>query len=74
MGGNLMKVSKVDKHTAGINLWDIAEQYKQFRSDLSDKDAFRLAMLGNPDLAETYLGCEVRRDAVDEVKRYLLNG
>ena len=52
----------------------MAEQYKQFRSDLSDKDAFKLALLGNPDLAETYLGREVRRDAIDEVKRYLLKG
>ena len=69
-----MKVVTINRHTAGIRLWDIAETYKQYRSDLNDKDAFKLAMLSNPELAETYLGCEVRRDAVDEVRQFLVNG
>lgn len=59
------------KHKAGIELWNIAEEYKQFRSDLSDKEALKLAMLGNPNLAESYLGCPVRWDAVDEVRKFL---
>jgi len=66
-----MRVTARQKHKAGIDLFRIAEEYKQFRSDLTDKEALKLAMLGNPDLAESYLGCPVRRDAVDEVRKFL---
>jgi hypothetical protein len=66
-----MRVTAGQKHKAGIDLFMIAEEYKQFRSDLTDKEALKLAMLGNPDLAESYLGCPVRRDAVDEVRKFL---
>jgi hypothetical protein len=68
-----MSVSALQKREAGIELSRIAEVYKQFRSDLSDKEALKLAMLGNPDLAEPYLGCPVRWDAVDEVRKFLTN-
>ena len=51
-----MRVSALQKREAVIELWNIAEVYKQFRSDLTDKQALKLAMLGNPDLAESYLG------------------
>jgi len=66
-----MRVNAEQRHKAGIELWNIAEQYKQFRPDLNDKTAFKLAMLGNPEVAESYLGCAVRRDAVDEVRKFL---
>jgi hypothetical protein len=58
-------------HRAGIELLQIAEQYKQYRTDLKDKEALKLAMLGNPDLAEDYLGYPVRHDAVNDVIKYL---
>ena len=41
-----------------------------FDQILTDKKALKLAMLGNPDLAEPYLGCPVRWDAVDEVRKF----
>ena len=66
-----MQVSVKQSQQAGIQLLDIAEQYKEFRPELNDKQALKLAMIGNPDLAEIYLGCAVRRDAVDEVRRFL---
>jgi hypothetical protein len=66
-----MRVREEQRHKAGIELCNIADQYKQFRSDLTDKEALKLAMLGNPDLAESYLGCPVRQDAVDEVRKFL---
>jgi hypothetical protein len=66
-----MRIRAEQRHKAGIELWSIADQYKEFRSDLTDKEALKLAMLGNPDLAESYLGCPVRRDAVDEVRKFL---
>ena len=66
-----MRVSAVKRYEAGVQLWRIAGEYKQYRSDLNDKEALKLAMLGNPDLAEAYMGCEIRRDAVDEVRKFL---
>jgi hypothetical protein len=68
-----MRVNPKKKHDAGIELWRIAGEYKQYRSELNDKEALRLAMLGNPDLAECYLGCPVRWDAVDAVRQFLVN-
>ena len=59
---------------AGIKLWEIAGEYKQYRAELTDKTAFRLALLANPDLAESYLGCPVRRDCVNEVIKFLHGG
>jgi len=66
-----MIVTARRKQKTGIDLFRIAEEYKQFRSGLTDKEALKLAMLGNPDLAESYLGCPVRHDAVDEVRKFL---
>jgi hypothetical protein len=66
-----MQVSAKQSHKAGIQLLDIAEQYKEFRPDLNDKQALKLAMLANPELGESYLGCAVRCDAVDEVRKFL---
>jgi hypothetical protein len=68
-----MKIRVVEKEEAGAELWRIAVEYKQARSDLKDKEALKLAMLGNPELAECYLGRPVRRDAVDEVRKFLMN-
>jgi hypothetical protein len=34
--------------------------------------ALKLAMLANPSLGELYLGCQVRRDGMAEVKKFLL--
>ena len=68
-----MRVRVIEKEEAGIELWRIAGEYKQSRSDLSDKQALKLAMLTNPELAECYLGYPVRRDAVDEVRKFLMN-
>jgi hypothetical protein len=68
-----MRVTARQKQKAGIDLFRIAEEYKQFRLDLTDKQALKLAMLGNPDLAEHYLGCAVRWDSVDDVKKFLTN-
>src|SRR5215510_8126874 len=41
-----MRVSALQRREAGIELSRIEEVYKQFRSDLSDKEALKLAMLG----------------------------
>ena len=59
---------------AGIELAKKAEQFKQRRPELSDQAAFKLAILQNPILAEQYGGFPVRRDAVDDVDRYLNEG
>jgi hypothetical protein len=56
---------------AGLQLWQVAEEYKGYRADLTDKMAFKLALLSNPDLAESYLGHPVRRDGHAEVVRIL---
>ena len=66
-----MRVRVMEKEEAGIELWRIAGEYKQSRSDLSDKQALKLAMLGNPELAECYLGRPVRRDGAYEVAKFL---
>ena len=50
----------------------IAQLYKQqYRSDLSDNEAFKLAILANPELGELYIGHPVR-DGLAEVKKFLL--
>jgi hypothetical protein len=56
---------------AGARLWAIAEEYKEYRADLTDKMAFKMALLSNPDLAESYLGHPVRRDGHAQVIRIL---
>jgi hypothetical protein len=68
-----MKMRILENHEAGAELWRIAGEYKQSRSDLSDKQALKLAMLSNPELAECYLGYPIRRDAVYEVRKFLAN-
>ena len=68
-----MRVRLVEKEEAGAVLWRIAGEYKQSRSDLTDRLALKLAILSNPELAECYLGCPVRRDAADEVRKFLMN-
>jgi hypothetical protein len=67
-----MHVNPRKRHDAGIELWKIAQVYKQYRSDVTDQMALRLAILANPDLGEIYLGSPVRRDGVGEVKKFLL--
>jgi hypothetical protein len=67
-----MHVNPRKRHDAGIELWKLAQIFKQYRSDVTDQMALRLAILANPDLGEIYLGSPVRRDAVGEVKKFLL--
>ncbi len=69
-----MNVNPTKRHEAGIELLQIAGVYKQFRPELTDKMALKLAILGNPDLGELYTGLPIRRDGLNEVKRFLLNG
>jgi hypothetical protein len=67
-----MRVTPKQWHDAGTKLWDIAQLYKQqYRSDLSDQAAFKLALLANPELGELYTGHPVR-DGLAEVKKFLL--
>ena len=66
-----MKTAAQKNHEAGIRLWEIAEEFKQYRSDLNDKMAFKLALLANPNLAERYLGHPVRRDGHADIVRIL---
>ena len=68
-----MRVTPRQSHEAGIELLRIAEVYKEFRPELDDKTALKLAILGNPDLGERYTGLPIRRDGVGEVKNFLLN-
>ena len=67
-----MHVNPRKRHDAGIELWKLAQIFKQYRSDVTDQMALRLAILANPDLGEIYLGSPVRRDGVGEVKKFLL--
>jgi hypothetical protein len=60
-----------DRHYAGVELLEIAKQYQQTRPDLSDKEAFNLALLSNPILGEEYMGCPIRKDAVEEVAKFM---
>ena len=62
------------RHRAGIELYEKAQEFKQRRPELSDQATFKLAILQNPILAEQYGGFPVRRDAVDDVDRYLDEG
>ena len=69
-----MRINLRKRQDAGIELLEIAEIYKQYRPELTDKLALKLAVLGNPDLGELYTGCPVRRDGLAEVKRFLQGG
>jgi len=69
-----MRVDLRKRQDAGIELMEIAEIYKQYRPELTDKVALKLAILGNPDLGELYTGCYVRRDGLADVKRFLQGG
>ena len=66
-----MRFSALQKRNAGIELLRVAVIIKQYRTDLSDQQAFKLAMLSNPKLAEAYIGCPVRQDGFDDVKKFL---
>ena len=68
------RATSEQRHRAGIELYEKAQEFKQRRPDLSDQAAFKLAILQNPILAEQYGGFPVRRDAVDDVDRYLNEG
>jgi hypothetical protein len=61
----------VDRHYAGVELLEVAKKYQQTRPDLSDKDAFNLALLSNPILGEQYTGCPIRKDGAAEVAKFL---
>lgn len=58
-----------DCHEAGVRLLQYATELKQRKWQLSDNEAFRLAMLAHPDLAEEYTGREIRRDGAAEVRK-----
>jgi hypothetical protein len=60
-----------DRHYAGVELLEIAKQYQQTRPELNDKEAFNLALLSKPTLAEEYTGCPVRRDGAAEVAKFM---
>lgn len=66
-----MKTVAQKSHEAGIQLWEVAEEFKQYRADLTDRMAFKLALLSNPNLAESYLGQPVRRDGRAQITRIL---
>ena len=68
-----MRTNALQKREAGIELQRIADQYKEYRSDLTDMEALKLAMLSKPALAERYLGRPIRRDGFDDVKKFLTN-
>ena len=69
-----MRANARQSHDAGIELLKIVELYKQFRPELDDKTALKLAILGHPDLGERYTGLPIRRGGGREVKNFLLNG
>jgi hypothetical protein len=64
----------IDRHYAGVELLEIAKQYQQTRPDLTDKEAFNLALLSNPVLGEQYTGCRIRRDGAAEVAKFMNQG
>jgi hypothetical protein len=67
-----MLISAAEKrHEAGIQLWEAAQQFKQYREDLTNEMAFKLAILNNPILGELYLGYPVRRDGKADIQRIL---
>ena len=68
------RATTAQRNRAGIELSEKAQEFKQRRPDLSDQAAFKLAILQNPISAEQYGGFPVRRDAVDDVDRYLNEG
>jgi hypothetical protein len=69
-----MRIGAYERQQSGIDLLRIANGFKKYRPELSDQTAFKLAMLGNPDLGETYSGFAIRRDAVEQVKSFVFNG
>jgi hypothetical protein len=69
-----MRVTAFERQESGIELLKIADGYKKYRPELNDKVAFKLAILGNPNLGEVYTGFPVRHDAVAEVKNFVFNG
>jgi hypothetical protein len=67
-----MRASAAERrHEAGVQLWQEAEQFKQYREDLTNEMAFKLAILNNPILGEMYLGQPVRRDGKADIQRVL---
>jgi hypothetical protein len=69
-----VRVDLRKRQDAGIELLEIAGIYKQYRPELTDKLALKLAILNNPDLGELYTGYPVRRDALRQVKKFLQGG
>ena len=69
-----MRSTVIDRHYAGVELLEVAKRYQQTRPDLSDKEAFNLALLSNPVLGEQYTGCRIRRDAAEEVAKFMNQG
>jgi hypothetical protein len=64
----------VDRHYAGVEFLEVAKKYQQTRLDLTDKEAFNLALLSNPVLGEQYTGCRIRRGAIEEVAKFMNQG
>jgi hypothetical protein len=69
-----MRSTVIDRHYAGVELLEVAKRYQQTRPDLSDKEAFNLALLSNPVLGEQYTGCPIRRDGAEEVVKFMNQG
>jgi hypothetical protein len=69
-----VRPSVIDRHYAGVELLEIAKHYQQTRPDLTDKEAFNLALLSKPLLAEQYTGCRIRRDGAAEVAKFMNQG
>jgi hypothetical protein len=66
-----MRPTVRESHEAGMHLTRYAAEFKRRKPLLSDKEAFRLAMLAQPDLAEEYTGYPVRRDGANEIIKYM---
>jgi hypothetical protein len=62
---NSARVTPEQRKRAGILLWEKTEAYKQRQPVLSSREAFGLALLENPTLAEQYTGCRSRLRGVD---------
>jgi hypothetical protein len=68
-----MRTTARESHEAGVLLLEYAAEFKRRKSLLGDDEAFKLALLAHPDLAEQYTGCPVRRDCTEEVRKVFEN-
>src|SRR5688500_1568403 len=54
MAQDRVRANTRERHYAGVELLEIAQEYQKARPDLSDKEAFNLALVSKPLLAEQY--------------------